>query len=617
MEKLIETLILAIVQGIGEFLPISSSGHIIAVNDLFLVCGLSSLPDPVLLGILLHFGTLIAVLVVFWRRIVSLFTSDRRALALILVGTIPAVIIGLPLEKYCKPLLESSLLTGFCFIGTAFLLLYTIKIEKHEPGKLQYRNMSFFDALFIGLFQGIAILPGFSRSGFTIVAGLFRKLKREEAATFSFLLAIPVIGGKGLLEIFKLLKNSGTDKSSDFALLFLGMFASFVVGIISLIWLLKWLKQGKLHYFAYWLFVVGPLVILMAVTSSGRYNTEADDSVNSTQENLVLEKNIPESVTSKTEMSDKATFEGKTQEIITSTTEPVSSEHLLNNSGAEDSVLIETESAETEPTGSKSTEETVSTESDSEPEVILPIERDFLVPATMSLSPEELIKLDENERIWVTKDKKSVVLDAQICLREGFLELFACRRGSKEHESIISTRVTPHLIHAALLVTGAEPGRPAQFSPEFVPPTGPEIEVILIWEDENGKFVQCRAQQLVREIVYDDENNNESENEHGNEGENENARESENEQKPRKEMAVPFVFTGSFFREIEDEDGSKRNVYMADVSGEIFGVSNFPASILDVPIASSDSNDSLLFAPYTERLPELGTPLKVILTPKL
>jgi len=108
-------------------------------------------------------------------------------------------------------------------------------------------------------------LPGVSRSGSTIVAGIGAGLKREEAAAFSFLLALPAIGGAGLLEIVKLLKNSGSATSFD--ALALGLAASFIVGLATLAWLIRWLQEGKLHYFAWWLFLLGPAVIAWQIWS--------------------------------------------------------------------------------------------------------------------------------------------------------------------------------------------------------------------------------------------------------------------------------------------------------------------------------------------------------------
>ena len=195
-------------------------------------------------------------------------------------------------------------------------------------------------------------------------------------------------------------------------------------------------------------------------------------------------------------------------------------------------------------------------------------------------APEELKRLDASEPIWVTKDRTRVLLNGTICLREGLLEFFACRTGSKEHESIIALDIKPYLIHAALLVIGAKKGTPAQFEPDFAPPTGEEIEVRVRWRTTNGEIREVRAQEMIRE------------------------------EKSGQAMKAPWVFTGGVLGKTEEG----KPYYLADITGEIFGVSNFAGSILDVPFESSSSNESLFYEPFTENIPEVGTPVTLILS---
>lgn len=198
-------------------------------------------------------------------------------------------------------------------------------------------------------------------------------------------------------------------------------------------------------------------------------------------------------------------------------------------------------------------------------------------------APEKLRRLDKTAPIWVSSDRKRVVLGGVVCLREGPLEFFACRRGSKEHESVVSLDVAPHLIHAALLAVGAKQGKPAKFDPEFVPPTGEEIEIELRWRDaESGAVRKIRAQEAVRVA------------------------------ETGREMSAPWVFTGGLFG--VDAEGKK--YYLANVTGEIFGVSNFPGSVLDVPFESSSNNALLTFEANTDKIPPTGTPTALILTRK-
>lgn len=193
--------------------------------------------------------------------------------------------------------------------------------------------------------------------------------------------------------------------------------------------------------------------------------------------------------------------------------------------------------------------------------------------------PELLKKLDRSDPIWVTSDRKEVLLGGTVCLREGLLEFFACREQSKEHESIISLKIKPHLIHAGLLVIGARQGAPARFDPEVIPPSGEEIEVAVRWLDEKGKRCQARAQEWVLE------------------------------NKSGKEMSSPWVFTGGLF----GRDSKGKRYYLADISGEVFGVSNFPGSVLDVPFVSSSNNDELFYQPNTKKIPPVGTQVTLIL----
>ncbi len=262
---IIEIVILAVVQGIGEFLPISSSGHVLVVASLFEQLG-SELPgDKLTLNIVLHFGTLLAILVFYRQRIWRLLLGrDRRVVGPLIIGTIPAVVIGVPLDMFCDQVLQNPLLAGCMFLITGVLLLWS---AKSGDGTRECRDLTVSQSLVIGFFQAFAILPGISRSGSTIVAGMGCGLKRDEAATFSFLLAIPVIGGAGILELAKLLRAPSGD--TQWGLLALGAVISFYVGLGSLWWLVQWLRQGRLHLFAWWVIPVGVLVIVWQLASVG------------------------------------------------------------------------------------------------------------------------------------------------------------------------------------------------------------------------------------------------------------------------------------------------------------------------------------------------------------
>jgi undecaprenyl-diphosphatase len=252
----LEVFLLAVIQGVTEFLPISSSGHTVVGEAIFAQFG-HSLPEKLTLHVVLHLGTLAAILVFYWRRIWQILRADRRVILLLLVGSIPAGIIGVSIKKLmCEEVLGDPVVTGFMFLVTGGLLLWS---AKHESGEMTCRELSYGQAFSIGVFQAFAILPGVSRSGATIVAGLGHGLRRDEAATFSFLLAIPAIGGAGLLEAIDLLSNGGSE--TPLAALLLGCLVSFLVGLAALAWLIRWLQQGRLHLFAWWVFPLGIAVL--------------------------------------------------------------------------------------------------------------------------------------------------------------------------------------------------------------------------------------------------------------------------------------------------------------------------------------------------------------------
>jgi len=253
---LLEIVFLAIVQGVTEFLPVSSSGHLVVLAALFEQFGIN-IQERLTVNIVLHVGTLLAIVVFYWRRILALLGQDRRVIGLIIVGSVPAAVVGLFLKSYFTETLEHPLTAGLMFPITAAMLLWT---TRHKSGELSCRDLSYSHALFIGLFQAFAILPGISRSGSSIVAGLGVGLKRNEAATFSFLLAIPVLSGAGLLEGIAI--AGGANGSVPIFVLIVGALVSFVVGLASLFWLIKWLEKGRLYWFAWWLLILAPIVLV-------------------------------------------------------------------------------------------------------------------------------------------------------------------------------------------------------------------------------------------------------------------------------------------------------------------------------------------------------------------
>jgi len=251
--QMMELVVLAIVQGIAEFLPISSSGHLVLVGWL-----LGETSESATVEIILHTGTLASILVVYWRRILDLLSSDRRVIPLLVVGTIPAVLVGLPLKMYAEWILKSPLLAGSMLLVTGGLLLGLRQLRK---GDTQYTDLNCWQALIIGCFQAFAILPGVSRSGSTIFGGRMLGLSGADAVTFSFLLAIPAISGASVLAIKDLLEEGAG--GTDVAMLLTGAVLSFATGVFALRWLIRWSKKDRLHWFAFWCIPVGLLSIAL------------------------------------------------------------------------------------------------------------------------------------------------------------------------------------------------------------------------------------------------------------------------------------------------------------------------------------------------------------------
>ena len=250
-----QIVVLAVLQGATEFLPVSSSGHLVIAAAFLTSEGSTAGLDIGELNIVLHGGTLLSILVYYWRRIWRLVGQDRRTLGLLVLGTIPAVVIGVPLKKLAgDTVLANPLLAGALLPVTGLFLL----LAQGKPGSDRYQDLSYGKTFLIGLSQAIAILPGLSRSGATITAGSRLGLSPDSAATFSFLLAIPAIGGACVLQA---LSGIGQVATPWWHLL-IGAGVAFAAGLVSLVWLIHWIQRGRLHYFAWWCIPVGILVVI-------------------------------------------------------------------------------------------------------------------------------------------------------------------------------------------------------------------------------------------------------------------------------------------------------------------------------------------------------------------
>ncbi len=249
----LQALILGIVQGFTEFLPISSSGHLVLGQA---ILGIEQPGNE--FEILVHLGTLASVVVVFLDDIKSLLLSltskkTQSFIIFVLVGSIPAIGIGLGFMDILKSLFDNMDAVGSALIFTGLMLYSSSFIKRGD------REHSIVTSIVIGCAQAVAIIPGVSRSGMTICTALFLGLSPKEAARFSFLLAIPAISGAGIL--------TALDVSGGFQLplsvSIVAFISSFGVGVVALKWLLGWLEQGKFHYFGVYCLAVGIITLVI------------------------------------------------------------------------------------------------------------------------------------------------------------------------------------------------------------------------------------------------------------------------------------------------------------------------------------------------------------------
>jgi len=264
----LESVALGILQGSTEFLPISSSGHLVLGENLLKV----KLND-ISFEVFLHFGTLLSVVIVFrktiWGMIKAVMekagvsfskynptpTSENWNLfLLIILGSIPAGILGILFKEYVEKSFSSPLFVSIMLLITGSVLFLT-KFFKKAKGEIKS-----FDAFLIGIAQAIAILPGISRSGLTISTGIFRGIKREKAVEFSFLLSLPAVLGASVLKLKDMLSQSPLSFNLWFYLM--GTVSAFLFGYLAIKFLLNVIRKGKFEFFGYYCFLIGFLSLI-------------------------------------------------------------------------------------------------------------------------------------------------------------------------------------------------------------------------------------------------------------------------------------------------------------------------------------------------------------------
>lgn len=237
---------LGVVQGFTEFLPVSSSGHLVIVQSL--IPGFDS--PGILLEVILHAGTLSAVIYYFRDKLLEL---DKEYLFAIFIATLPAVFVGLFFKDQIEVLFNSITIVGYALLLTSLFNFFTDKFRSRE------RTLGYSNSLIIGIFQAFAIIPGISRSGSTIFAGSKTGLDKKEAAEFSFLLSIPAILGANFLELL----TYDSSLSINISAVVFGFIAAFISGLVAIKFTIRFLTNNNFKYFAFYTAVLGIIIILM------------------------------------------------------------------------------------------------------------------------------------------------------------------------------------------------------------------------------------------------------------------------------------------------------------------------------------------------------------------
>lgn len=244
--NIIEAIILGILQGITEFLPISSSGHLVLFSKLFNIN-----QGFIFFSVVLHFATLLAVLIYYRKHVISLIKNPFSPLMLkLILATIPAIVVALLFSEQLEQMFDGSLLP-FCFVFTGVLLMISQLFYTSEK---KIKPLDAKGSVFMGLMQAVALVPGISRSGSTISAGLIGGYSKKESADFSFLMSVPIILASLCYELFKMAKT-GAVTVFVFETIVGSVFA-FATGLCAIYLMLKAVKKLKLHYFSYYLFAL-------------------------------------------------------------------------------------------------------------------------------------------------------------------------------------------------------------------------------------------------------------------------------------------------------------------------------------------------------------------------
>ena len=263
----LEALILGIVQGLTEFLPVSSSGHIVIAEELMQ----TPIEEPLTLTVTLHVATALATIFVFWREVAQLFkgtfttlkwNQEKDYVAKILVSVIPVGIVGFLFSDEMEAFFSNLLAVGICLLVTACLLALSEWLQKKH--QMQGHEVGYKDAVIIGLAQAVAVLPGLSRSGTTIATGLLCGVKKESVAQFSFLMVLIPILGKALLDAKDLIAGEGLGEMEILPVV-IAFVAAFIAGGLACRFMIEIVRRQRLVWFAIYCAIVGTTTIILTL----------------------------------------------------------------------------------------------------------------------------------------------------------------------------------------------------------------------------------------------------------------------------------------------------------------------------------------------------------------
>ncbi|MBL7148309.1 MAG: undecaprenyl-diphosphate phosphatase [Nanoarchaeota archaeon] len=246
MVSLIQAIILGIIQGITEWFPISSSGHLALIQNIF------NLKVPVVYDILLHLGTALVILIKFRKDILNIILlKEKKLLTFIIIGSIATAIIGFTCRDLFKSFFYNLTIIGIAFLITGILLTLT-------KNKTTNKNLNYKSSFLIGLAQGFALIPGISRSGSTISVGILKNINKNQLIKYSFILSLPAVLGAVIFEI------NNINITNNLTPILVGALISLIVGYISLTLVIKIIKKGNFNKFSYYCFIIGIITLIIS-----------------------------------------------------------------------------------------------------------------------------------------------------------------------------------------------------------------------------------------------------------------------------------------------------------------------------------------------------------------